>query len=116
VTSSELDELIAGLYLPGWWFWTQGSVVHLRVVDTPEDTRLPDAEFTGLADQFVVQPSWTDRDVLNRLFCNLQYLIDHELREHFTYAGVPVFDAHDPPVTGFQKEWFVEHQSALAGY
>ncbi len=111
-----LDELIARVNFPGWNFWVTSRTVHLRVIETPEDSRKPDAEFVGLADSFVVGPDWTERQVLERLFCNLQYLVDHELREHFTLDGHCVFDPHHPTVTGFQKEWFVERQSALAGY
>jgi hypothetical protein len=113
---SELDDLVGRVNFPGWNFWTVNRTVHLRVIETPEDSRIPDAEFVGLADQFVVNPDWTEQQVLERLFCNLQYLVDHELREHFTLDGHCVFDPHNPSVTGAQKDWFVERQSALAGY
>lgn len=112
----ELRGLVASIGLDGWQFWVKDRQVHLDPVCLPVDNRRPGQRLTTFGDPVFIPVDWDYQQVIERLFVTLQYLIDHELREQFTVAGERPFDAHDPPVTGQQKDWFVEHQSALRGY
>lgn len=106
--------------LPGWKFWTDTdgthTFMHVEMATPLLDNRSSNHRLFGFGDSFIIQPDWTDQQLIERVFVQLQYLIDHELREQFTVNGIRVFESHDPPITGFQKEWFVEHASALRGY
>lgn len=122
MTRGDLAEWVATISVKGWRFWIETDqngheFLHVGAVDQPANNRTGGRLWPPFGDYFLVRPEWSPEDIWTRLFCTLQYLQDHELREQFTVDGVRVFEAHtDPPVTGFQKEWFVEHQSALRGY
>lgn len=102
--------------LPDWRIETHPGVVRLELVDPPEDCRTPGRPFGGFHDEIPITRAYTPDDVIRRVFANVQYLRDHELREQFKVDGVRYFDPHDPSVTGYQKEWFVERLSAVRGY
>lgn len=116
VDDAELRALIERVHIPGWDVSVQGRTVILRASTPPPDARR-DGMFDGLADHFEAPRSWDVMQVMRRLFANLQYLTDHELRERFTVDGYRPFDPHLPvSVTGRQKDWFVELESAVRGY
>lgn len=105
------------MQLRGWRFWIEhGDQLHMGLVVPPDDNRHPGDRLDDFGDSFVVGADWLPERVIDRVFCHLQFLTDHELREQFTVDGVRVFEAHDPSVTGEQHDWFVERQSALRGY
>lgn len=115
----DLDALAASIICTGWRIWITRDAdhewIHVGAAELPTDNRNA-GQLGEFGDRFVVPPSWTDTDVISRVFCTLQFLADHELREQFTVNGVRVFEPHEPSVTGEQHDWFVEHRSALAGY
>lgn len=111
-----LRELVDTIGLTGWRIWVEDRYVHLDPDGLPVDNRHPGQQLTTFGDPIFVPAHWDWEMVIRRVFATLQYLIDHELREQFTVAGIRPFEAHDPPVTGYQKDWFVEHQSAVRGY
>jgi hypothetical protein len=99
----------------GWTFTMRDGLLLIAKDAAPGD-RDGDGVFYGYHDSFVTS-QMADVDVYTRAFCTLQYLNDHELREQFTVDGARPFDPHSPTsLTGFQKDWFVEHRSALRGY
>ena len=113
-----LDPLVASIRCDGWTVTVTGNLVRVARTVLPEDTRRPGRPVTfDYADHFHVYPNATAADVIRRVFATIQYLTDHELREQFTVAGHRVFEPHtDPPITGHQKDWWVEAQSAVDGY
>lgn len=114
----DLEAFVALVRCPGWVFWVEdGNVVHVNH-DTPQvDSRVPGNYLGDLGDKFVVHEDWTRQDVAYRLFCHLQFLTDHELREHFVIGDWRPLDPHpEPAITGQQHDWWVEHASALRGY
>lgn len=111
-----LRELAGSLALIGWRFWSEGRYLHLDPERFPLDNRNIERRLTAFGDPIFIPLHWDSETIIRRVFATLQYLIDHELREQFTVAGIRVFDSHDPPVTGMQKDWFVEAQSAVRGY
>lgn len=103
--------------VPGWRFTPSGRTIRVELVAPPDDNRhSPPAPLPWFGDDaFIAEPLGLGATV-ERVFCTLQYLRDHWLREEFTVNGVRWFETHDPPVTGYQKDWWVERQSALRGY
>ena len=120
MTDTELIELTSSIRLRSWIVSTyveSGSrLVSARIAEPPPDSRTSGA-FDGLEGHFAVPESWTARQVYERLFCTIQYLQDHELREQFVVGDARPFDPHDPrELPGLQKDWFVEAQSAMRGF
>ena len=99
--------------LPGWQFYVESDVMHV-VGPTPLNARGA-GEFVGLRASFAIK-GMTDTQIARRAFATVQYLTDHELREHFLVDGARAFEPHDPSVTGEQHDWWVEAESAVRGY
>jgi hypothetical protein len=113
----DVDVLCDALKLPGWQFWVERDADHewLYVGTWPGDITRPGRAFS-VTDRVLVTGTADDEQVVRAIFARIQFLTDHELREHFTLNGDRVFNAHDPDVTGKQHDWFVEQQAAVRGF
>lgn len=116
MTDTELCALVATFRSERWCFWVEDRYVHIALFVPPIDREHRDRRLATFGDYFLADPSRDAAWITARTFATLQFLSDHDLREDFTIAGARPFESHDPPLTGYQKEWFVEHQSALRGY
>lgn len=116
MTDDDLRALVETTRCDGWVFTVEAATVRVEKTPRPVDNRgtgLP--LFVFGAD--VQVGADCDRDqAIRRIFATVQFLADHELREQFTVGGGRPFEAHEPPVTGHQRDWFVEHESAVRGY
>lgn len=116
----ELIEFILGIQCRRWNFGIdlqgENRFLVITLKESVRDNRRPDFALKWFGDKILIPYDWDEERIYTRLFVTLQFLVDHELREDFTVRGNRVFESHDPPLTGFQKEWFVEKESALLGY
>lgn len=90
--------------------------IDLYLTETPANNRQPDVPLPKFGNLIDVPPTWGKDQIVRRVFATLQYLTDHELREQFMIGEMRPYEAHEPSVTGEQKDWFVEHESAVRGY
>lgn len=116
MTDSELRDLVASFHSERWCSWVEGRYVHVALFVPPIDRDHRDRRLAAFGDYFLVDESRDADWVVERWFATLQFLSDHDLREDLTVAGVRPFESHDPPLTGLQKEWFVEAKAAVRGY
>lgn len=119
MSDDELIALVMSIHARGWRIelYVEGGHRFVRLAADAADSRDPAMSFVGLEDRVCVHPTMTADELISRLFCMGQFLIDHEWRERFMVGDKRPFDAHEPEsVTGRQHDWFVEAQSARQGF